>query len=287
MNTDFDVIIYCGGKCGSSTLVNTLTFYNYKCIQVHDNETLNNVYTNLCDTLNIKSVKDLICGSKTSVYIIDSYRNPIERGHSGFFHNLNIFFKKIPTDVNLLIYWYNKYYLNYLNEQQPLDIEYPIFENVDFNFNEEYVIKIINNKTYIKLRFHSINKWSNILSKIFEKNIILLNENLSENKYYSELYDKFKKKYKVPIKYLKNIINDKLFLKYNNVYEQIQYLKYWYNKSNISDNIVLSNNYFINIPNNFNITKYKELNLDLIFDCDLDYKIHFEFNGFYENRFYE
>lgn len=68
---------------------------------------------------------------------------------------------------------------------------------LEYDFVKKYYIKEIYNLVFIKLRFKDINEWSDILSCIFNKEIKLVNENISENKEYFDLYNKLKKNYKV------------------------------------------------------------------------------------------
>jgi hypothetical protein len=56
---DLDIIVYCGGKCGSSTLHSTFKSNGYKSYQIHDN----NYFKFLCNTFkkdNNKTIFDVI-----------------------------------------------------------------------------------------------------------------------------------------------------------------------------------------------------------------------------------
>ena len=76
---NLDCIVLCGGKCGSTTLYNTLK-NNYKTIKVHNKLDFINQYK--YDGL-INSIK--LSSKNKTLYIIDSYRAPIERKISSFF----------------------------------------------------------------------------------------------------------------------------------------------------------------------------------------------------------
>ena len=82
MNTD--VVVLCGGKCGSSSLNQTFNRNGYKSIKVHSKAYFEALYKydGLIDTINISSKSKV-------VYIIDCYRTPIERNISSFFENLH------------------------------------------------------------------------------------------------------------------------------------------------------------------------------------------------------
>jgi hypothetical protein len=89
----YDIFVYCTPKCGGSTLAKTFCYNGYKTIHVHDKETRGF----FIDT-NIKHIQPLkydnifrtISNSsfKNQVYIIDSYRTPIERKISYYFQHL-------------------------------------------------------------------------------------------------------------------------------------------------------------------------------------------------------
>jgi hypothetical protein len=84
----------------------------------------------------------------------------------------------------------------------------------------------------IKVLFNNINEWNEIFSTIFEKNIILHNHNLSQDKPIYQLYNEFKKIYRVPKKYIfEQLLHDKNFQIYNTNEDQVEYIKKWLNQS--------------------------------------------------------
>jgi hypothetical protein len=249
------IIIYCGGKCGSATLEKTFIKNNYKTIRTHG-------YIPEIDNL------------QNTLYIIDSYRDPIERKISSFFQNIHIHLCKKMIDINKLpteelIKIFNNTLLLNLENYHPLDIEHPIFKNDNFNFSNEYILKKIDNKIYIKLRFKSINNWNLIFKNIFNKNIPIYNNNLSQNKIYNKIYYKFKKEYKIPISVLNYIYKfDKLFQKYNTIDEKQKYYNQWLINSYEDNNM-------FNIPSDFDPNKYLEINNDLQINNELDTLLHY------------
>ena len=274
---NFDVILCCGGKCGSSTLLTTFENNGYNTCKTHG--TFNNEKTD----------KIIEIQKKNKVYVFDSYRLPIERHISSFFQNINTYVLK-PFDkinIKMLIYCYNKCYID-VDNYHPLDSMFHIFENYKFNFDKEYIKKIIylENKEiiYIKLRFKSIHMWDKILYEIMEKNIIIYKENLSENKVYSQLYKEFKNNYLVPVEYLNKIQLYDTFIRYNSLLEKEEYIKEWNKKSMVTNLFLekITDSMFENIPKNFNPQIYIQKN-SLNYDNDLDAKIHYEFIGFYKN----
>jgi len=229
----FNVFVYCGGKCGGLTLFHTFLKNDYQSIHTHSNnyyqETSRDKYT-IFDNINLSSK------NYEKIYIIDSYRTPIERSISSFFQNIEL---HLPNYKNLsiqeIVSFFNNHNLYKLEDYHPMNevlthYNIPLFDN--FNFKKGYNMIKQDNKIFIKLLFKDINNWDKILSEIFGKNIIIHNDNLTENKEYNYLYKKFKENYKIPKHYLLNeLIHDREFKIYNTETEQSKYIEEWLKKS--------------------------------------------------------
>ena len=188
-----DLLVLCGGKCGSSTLYATLNRNAFKSIKVHGRDSFINQfnYDGLYDFINRSS-------SNKKLYIVDSYRTPIERKISSFFQNLE---NHVPDyknkKVKELINIFNNKYLNNLENGHPIDIimkNYNVKPFYKFNFEKKYVKKVQGNLVFIKILFSDINDWGNILSKIFNKKIIVVSSNLSKKKDQEEYINKWLEK---------------------------------------------------------------------------------------------
>ena len=166
------------------------------------------------------------------LYIIDSYRTPIERKISSFFHNIHV---HVPSYKNKsceeLIDIFNTKYLNTIEEYHsinPIMEEYGVEPFNTFDFKKKYVIKKQGNLIFIKLLFSDISNWIDILSEIFNKKIIIPPEqkqNLSKNKNYFSIYNEFKLMYKTKKSYINNILkNDKQFRIFNTQEQQELYI---------------------------------------------------------------
>jgi len=228
---DLDCIVFCSAKCGGSTLTNTLRNHNMNCIHLH---TFNcaGVTNNIDYNFNKENVMEIINNSKKKIYIIDSYRLPIERKISSFFQNLIYHVPDyLSKSVEEIIDIFNNTYINHIEEYHSINLimnEYNIENFNNFNFEQGYCIKEYKNIVFIKLLFRDIQNWDTILSKIFEKNIIVNEVNI--NRQY--LYKEFKLKYKVQKTYIDNILkNDKEFKIYNTEKEQELYIEEWLKKT--------------------------------------------------------
>jgi hypothetical protein len=228
MHDDYSVFIYCGGKCGSTTLLHTFKNNGYKAIHLHGRQHFPTVCKDIVADTGINNFDDFLSHQKGKIYIIDVYRTPIERKISSFFQNILTHigpnYSSIPIDE--LINKFNKEFLYTLEEYHPLDIEMPVFSSSSVG-DKEYIVKEEGNRVYIKLKFSSIDKWGEILSSIFNKNIVMSPMNLSENKEYSAVYKEFKKKYKVDPSYLHAVALCPIFRKYNSSDERQNYIKKW------------------------------------------------------------
>ena len=225
LHNNLDIICLTGGKCGLTTLLETFKFQGFNCIKCHNHWDFISQFG--YDGL-YNSIEDSSKNKK--LYIIDSYRTPIERKISSFFHHIQ---KKIPyyknKSIKELINIFNTEYLNNIEEYHPVDLimlELGCESFNSFDFKKKYVKKEKGNLIFIKILFSDIKDWENILSEIFNKKIIIQKDNLSQDKEYHLIYEEFKKKYKTTKSYLNNILrNDKYFKIYNTKEQQEKYIE--------------------------------------------------------------
>ena len=232
----FNIFVYCGGKCGSSTLLNTFTKNNYSAIQIHGNS----YYMRVINRSGYTSF-NLINASHDeyeTIYLIDSYRTPIERKISSFFQNIR---QHVPNYKNLtiaeLIAIFNKQFIYTLEEYHPINdvlthYQLPLFTS--FNYEKKYNLVKKENKIFIKILFKDIDNWETILSGIFQKPITIYPDNLTSDTENYSLYKEFLKKYKVPKAYLDVMEqNDTEFKIYNTAEEQQAYITKWMERINV------------------------------------------------------
>jgi hypothetical protein len=242
---DVNFFIYCGRKSGSTTLNHTCSnIDNCLSIQIHNNED----YLYKYGQCSFNSIFDLLENNMKkheTVYIIDSYRTPIEKKISSFFEDIE---KYIPNykdcDISFLISYFNKKYIYgnkcthiYTEDYEPLDemLEHFNLSPIKkFNFDQQFEIIKHKNLVFIKLRFHEIEKWDVLLSKILGKDVTIIDKNKSENKDYYDVYENFKKNYRIPKEYLEKLKSDSRFKIYNSSLERIKYIKDWSSKSLIN-----------------------------------------------------
>ena len=221
---EVDIICLTGGKCGSTTLKKTFIKNGYKCIKVHNKEDFQVQfnYDGLIDLINRSS-------SNKKLYIIDSYRTPIERKISSFFQNISRYVSNYKNkNYQELINIFNNKYLEKIEEYHsinPIMKEFGCEPFNKFDFKKRFVIKEKGNLVFIKILFSDIYRWNEILSEIFNKNIVLYKGNISKNKRYILKYNKFKIKYKTNKHYINNILkNDTQFKIFNTLEQQKLYI---------------------------------------------------------------
>jgi hypothetical protein len=207
---NIEVFVICGGKCGSSTLEKTFANNGYATIRAHGYEEFK--LRNVCSLSLYELIEHNIKYNLPTI-IIDSYRTPIERKISSFFHHINSY---CPNYTNIkieeIINIFNEKYLKFLENYHPLNVLFThlnIEQFITFDNEKKYNIKELNNVKFIKIRFKDIQEWNIILSNITGKNIIVNSDNMTKYKKYYNIYNEFKKKYKVDEKYYNDfVLND-------------------------------------------------------------------------------
>ena len=237
------IFIYTPPKVGSTSLVSSLRLSvsnKFLTIHVHD-ENMLNVLTNFDNTYAV-SVHDIIeynafIGKK--VFVIDVYRNPIERKISEYFEIVsNYHFNNTENNMDkykldLIIKRFNQIF-PYIGEGDYYFDKYPITVPEQFDFQNKYLIAVKNNITYIKLRLTDSNNWGRILSEILKTEVITIRDYQTENKTIGNLYKQFKNNYIIPSNFLENIINNcRYFNYYNSDVEKKEYFNYWNNRKTV------------------------------------------------------
>jgi hypothetical protein len=232
------IFIYTPPKVGSTALVSSLRLScsdKFLTIHVHDEKMLS-ILTGHDNKKGI-TINDIIKYNAflgKNIFIIDVYRNPIERKMSEYFELISNFHfnnsddNLIKYDLNLLINRFNKLFPfigkgDYFFDKYELSILIP----EKFDFEKRFLYIKNNNINYIKLRLCDSNRWGSILSNILKTEIIIIPDYKTENKIIGELYKQFKKTYKIPENFLENITNCNYFNYYNSDREKDSYLNYW------------------------------------------------------------
>ena len=230
------IFIYTAPKVGSTSLVSSFRIFganNYGIIHIHDETMLEK----LIGVSNIK-VNDIIeynsqLGKK--IYVIDIYRNPIERKISTFFEKIGSYhFNNSDEivnhyDINKIIKRFNNIFPYLANSDHYID-KYNINSQLPqiFPYEQKYLIIEKNGIKYIKLRLKDSDEWEQILSRIFGHKICVVKDYKSENKIIGDLFKIFLEKYKIPENYLnENIIKCRYINYYYSQEEREEYFNKW------------------------------------------------------------
>lgn len=233
------IFIYTPPKVGSTSLVSSLRISGarrHNVVHIHDEKMLS-VLTNYENKENV-TISELISYNSSigkNVYVIDVYRNPIERKISEYFEILSSFhFNSTENEMqkynlDTIIKRFNSIFPFIGNGDYFFD-KYNIDVPNQFDFNNKFLLVNKENIKYIKLRLCDSNEWSKILSKIFKIEIITVKDYMTENKIVGDLYKKFKEKYVIPYNLLETVKQCKHFNYYNSEHDKKLYSAIWDNK---------------------------------------------------------
>lgn len=242
--TIYDVFVYCTGKSGSTTLETTLQKMKYDVLHTHSKQHFlfykKKFYKDdYGENVNVFDIIDESKKNKDKIYIIDCFRYPMERIISEFFQHIDVGRKYLPEYKNytikeLINIFNNKYLCEYAGNYNSLNDILNHYELKQFEQRKEgerYLLKTHENIVFIKLFFENISEWDSILSEIFNKQITIHKDNISNKKPYYDVYKKFLEEYKVPNKYYLKLIGNEVNLKiFTTNEEREKYLKYWKNR---------------------------------------------------------
>ena len=225
------VFVYTPPKVGSTTLVSSIRLsatYKFKVVHVHDEEMLY-VLNGITDI----TINELIKYNKyigRNVYVIDVYREPLERKMSEFFDKLasfhfnNIADKVNKYNVNRLIARFNNIFTHIANGDHYFDKMTEVIKPEMFDFEKKYLIQKVFDISYIKLRLRDSAQWGKILSSILGCEITIVNDYETDKTPLKELYQRFKNAYKIPSNYITQIENCPYFKYYLSSDEKIAYI---------------------------------------------------------------
>jgi hypothetical protein len=225
------VFVYTPPKVGSTTLVSSIRLsasYKFSVIHVHDEEMLY-ILNGVTDI----TINELIKYNKyigRNVYVIDVYREPLERKMSEFFDKLTSFHFNNTTEkvnkynVNRLIARFNNIFNHISNGDHYFDKLTDVVKPNEFDFEKKYLIQKVFDISYIKLRLRDSAVWGKILSDILGAEITIIKDYETDKTPLKDLYQGFKNAYKIPSNYITQIENCAYFKYYLSHDEQIAYI---------------------------------------------------------------
>ena len=230
------IFIYTQPKVGSTSLVSSLRLAaadKYNIIHLHDETTLK-ILTRI-ENLTVNEIIAYNASIGKNIYVIDVYRTPIERKMSVFFEEISSFhFNNSEENVNTydtkkVIKRFNDIF-QHLATTDNYTEKYNITLPETFDYNNKYIHQKINGINYIKLRLKDSQYWGTILSKIFGREIIMVNDYETNDKKIADIYCRFKEDYKIPLNYYEDIKTCKFLNYYYSEEERNEYLNFWNQK---------------------------------------------------------
>ena len=191
----YNVIIYSGGKCGGSSLLESFK-EKFNPMFIHTNEQFLN-----CRRLGIYPFKQtnnkepIFNFLSDDVIIIDSYRNPIDRKLSSYFQNLEHNRKEFKVPKNLSIEeevdFFQMNIFSHLENYEGITEPMKYYGLDKLEYQGKYWIGKKDKKLFIRLKFELIKDWGEILSDILGVEIKIKSSNLSIDKEYYNYYKNF------------------------------------------------------------------------------------------------
>lgn len=241
---DVEIIIYSGGKTGSTSLFCSFNTVNeFKVLSLHCDWQLANVASRCNPPTQVYTISDIInCNRPNKLLLVSSYREPIGRHISSFFQNI-VIHMKMPMDQILSknIQTVNDLIIKFLIENH--EIYHPFLENDKKNFDGVNIYSKTFNKTdgyqifetkkvkIILLRFDKIYNWEKIIKQNTKyKNFKIISENLTSEKESYNLYKKVCQSIIIPKEVLDDIFTkEKINMEYFFTPKEIRIIKNkWY-----------------------------------------------------------
>ena len=228
------IFVYCPPKVGSTSLVSYLRIYLnhlYSIFHIHDESTLRVLYK-----INGVTVNDLVrynASIGVQVFVIDVFREPIERKMSHYFEELeSMHFNNAESKINH--YDVSKITKRF-NQVFPFigvgDYYADVYQKTGTELTtavETHVgITADKNVTYVKLRLRDSKEWGSILSRLFRSEVVVLPDHETTKKPLGELYARFKDQYKIPRNLFDLVLNDASLKKYLSEVEKRDYIAKW------------------------------------------------------------
>lgn len=236
---EIDVFVWCGGKCGGSTLRATFEEAGLRVLHTHGPVHFNAAVVRRPD-VNLFDVFDHAARTRPRVLVVDAYRLPIERKISSFFQNIE---QHVPSYRRLplprLMEVFNERFLGILEGHHPINRIFdhcglPRFDSFDFargcNVARHGTVE------FVKLRFADIADWGRILSGVLNRPIVIRSENRTELKPVYDLYRRFLAASRLPEGFLdRHVASDEEFLIHTTAAERDAYLESWRARSRAPD----------------------------------------------------
>lgn len=243
-------IVYCGGKCGSTSLHKAFQQCSLPSVRIHNKDHFVDEYVpflkndpRLRSTLHLDTLLEFFLNFYETIVVLDAYRDPIERKLSSFFQNFHVNLRRAHVNVaewgKMTIEQQMEVFevsiMNLLEQRHGIDTVYKYFFHAPFDFHKRYQKlhhQIFPSVTLLKLRFCDIGSWEHILKSVLgitHKDFHITRENSSSTKEYALEYTKWVYGFQ-PLYFstVWKLVFSPVFTKYHTPNETEMYMKKWY-----------------------------------------------------------
>jgi len=234
IKTNNIIFVYCPPRVGSTSLVSSLRVsasHLYKVLHIHDENMLHVVggieNVSVCDIIEYNS------SIGRNVYVIDIYREPLERKMSEFFgkvasfHFNNSINAVEQYSIERIIKRFNLVFPHVAEEDHFLEKYTPVIDNPPPKFDTDrgYAHIEYNGIHYIKLRLRDVSSWATTIGRFLDIDMAIIRDNERSSLPLNGLYERFKSEYKIPHNFLECIKESKGFRYYLTEKEQTDYIE--------------------------------------------------------------
>lgn len=244
------VVVFCGGKCGSTTLTHFFQSLGRPTVRIHNVDHFVDEYAPflqknpLRQLLHLDVLLELFLAVYDSVLVVDAYRDPIERRLSSFFQNFRVNLQRAgishrqwtasSTPVQQRLF--EESILPLLENRHGIDTQIPAFFNAPFHIDrghQKMDHPEFPEATLLKLRFGDMASWSTILADALDlpadmRPAALPHENRSADKAYGSIYAEWVDTFQIQLpSTLWGMILDPIFAKYHSPSEFGDYILRW------------------------------------------------------------
>lgn len=227
------VFVYSPPKVGSTTIVTSLRLsanHMFHVFHFHDEQALQ-ILTGIVG-VSIEEVVQYNSCLGREVYVIDIYREPLERKMSEYFGKLSSFhFNNTPENVKkyrmqTLIDRFNSLF-PHIGEGDHFLEKFSVIQHMKphrFDFDKKYIWLKHENVHYVKLRLRDSAIWGKLLKEILGEDVVMVRDYERKDLPLGDLYLQFKQQYKIPENFIEDIQASGTFGYYLDDNEQVSYL---------------------------------------------------------------
>lgn len=238
------IIVLCGGKCGSTALLEFFRGEGMPVLRIHNmDHFVEEHLRGMTPRPTFHELVRFLHRYYKMIYVVDAYRDPIERRMSSFFQNFRFnlermgvspsLWKKMSTEERMAMF--EESGIPILERRNGIDSIYHDFFTECYDFQAKRQVMDRDGLRLIKLRFVDIDEWARILRPLIpglssHTSMPRTNMTADSTKWGAE-YSEWRRSFR-----LRNpgifwfLVMDPVFHKYHTMEEMVEYHANWLNK---------------------------------------------------------